>query len=95
MEDEIEIPKTKVESLNKVIEFLTYYENRQFSKIQKPLRSANLLEHGASQWDFEFISGMGIDKVSDLMITASFLDLKDLVSLCCAFTASQIKGKSV
>lgn len=27
MEDEIDIPKTKIEILNKVIEFLTYYEN--------------------------------------------------------------------
>ena len=27
MEDEIDIPKTKVEILNKVIDFLTYYEN--------------------------------------------------------------------
>lgn len=27
MDDEIDIPKTKIEILNKVIEFLTYYEN--------------------------------------------------------------------
>jgi hypothetical protein len=27
MEDDIDIPKTKVEILNKVIEFLVYYEN--------------------------------------------------------------------
>ncbi len=58
MEDEIEIPKTKVEILTKVVDFLTYYETRQFGKIQKPLRSANLLEHGVSQWDFEYISGL-------------------------------------
>lgn len=28
IEDEIEIPKTKIEILTKVVEFLTYYENK-------------------------------------------------------------------
>lgn len=28
LEEEIDIPKTKIEIMNKVIEFLSYYENR-------------------------------------------------------------------
>lgn len=80
-EGEIKIPNIKINTLKKVIEYCTYYKDKEYPIINKPLSSKNLLENGASEWDVEFIDLKDINELIDLVVAANFLDIKGLLNL--------------
>ena len=92
---EIKIPNIEVPILKKVIEYCEHYKNSEPKEIEKPLRSKNLLEHGATEWDVKYIETNNMEELTDLIVAASFLDIESLLDLGSAYVASQIKGKSV
>ena len=48
---EIKIPNIELNILKKVLEYCEHYKDTEPKEIAKPLKSKNLIENGASEWD--------------------------------------------
>ena len=92
-DEEIPIPNVKSAILAKVLEYCTYHKDNPAEVIQKPLKSADLVECGVSLWDSEFVN-IEQEALFELIVAANYLDIKPLLDLTCAKVASAIKGKT-
>ena len=92
-DNEIPMPDIKGDILKKCVEYMTHYKDSEPREIPRPLPSPNLLEV-TDEWDVNFISGIDLDSVFDVINAANYLDLKPLLDLSCARIASIMKGKS-
>ena len=90
---EILLPDIKYNILKKVVEYLTYYKDKEPAQIPKPLPSANLIEF-TNEWDVNFINSIELDGIFDLINAANYMDINSLLDLACAKIASLMKGKS-
>ena len=90
---EILLPDIKYNILKKVVEYLTYYKDKELSQIPKPLPSANLNEF-INEWDVNFINSMELDDLFDLINAANDMKINSLLELACAKISSLMKGKS-
>ena len=90
---EIPLPDVKYNILKKVVEYLTYYKDKEPAQIPKPLPSVNLNEF-TNEWDVNFINSIELDGVFDLINAANYMDINSLLDLACAKIASLMKGKS-
>lgn len=87
-----EIPLTvKSKYLTKIVEYLNHIQTTPPSEIEKPLKGE--FKDVVSEWEFNFID-LSYDDMFELMQAANYLDIKSLLALTCAKTASLIKGKS-
>lgn len=90
----IEIPSgLKTKNLTKVLEFCKLYNADPFGEIQKPLHSNDLTEHGVPKWGTVFLESMDLQTLHDIILSANFLDLQPLLQLCCAYSATLVRGK--
>lgn len=85
---EIKIPNIDLPILKKVIQYCEHYKTTDPKEINKPLKSDNLLENGATEWDLEFIETKNMEELTDLIVAASFLDIEGLLDLGSAYVAS-------
>ena len=95
-DDDVEIiylPNVNSKCFNKIIEYCTYYENKQIKPIKKPLISNNLIECGVSEWDVAFID-IEQEFLFDLLMSVNYLDIDGILDLACAKIASMIKSKT-
>jgi S-phase kinase-associated protein 1 len=92
-DEEISLPNVKSKVLSKVIDFCRNYRNSDPPAIEKPLKSANMLEV-VSPWDAGFIE-LEQEMLFELILAAHYLDIRSLLDLSCAKVASMIKGRSV
>ena len=90
---EILLPDIKYNILKKVVEYLTYYKDKEPSQIPKPLPSANLNEF-INEWDVNFINSMELDDLFNLINAADDMKINSLLELACAKISSLMKGKS-
>ena len=91
--DDIPLPDIKYDILKKVVEYLTYYKDKTPKDIPKPMPSSNLNEV-IDEWDVNFINGIELDNVFDLINAANYMDIPSLLDLSCAKIASLMKGKT-
>ena len=91
--DEIALTDIKSDILKKVVEYLVYYKDKTPKEIPKHLPSSNLLEV-IDEWDVNFINGIDLDNVFDLISAANYMDISSLLDLACAKIASLMKGKT-
>ena len=91
--DDIPLPDIKYDILKKVVEYLAHYKEKEPQQIPKPLPSQDLKEV-TDEWDVNFINGMDLDSVFDLINAANYMDIAPLLDLACAKIASLMKGKS-
>ena len=91
--DDIPLPDIKYDILKKVVEYLAHYKDKEPQQIPKPLPSQDLKEV-TDEWDVNFINGMELDSVFDLINAANYMDISSLLDLACAKIASLMKGKS-
>ena len=91
--DDIPLPDIKYDILKKVVEYLAHYKDKEPVQIPKPLPSPDLKEV-TEEWDVNFINGMELDSVFDLINAANYMDISSLLDLACAKIASLMKGKS-
>ena len=91
--DSNEIP-LDIESniLKKIKEYLEHYENEEPPEIERPLPSLNFKEC-VSEWDYNFMN-LGVDTIMSLSLASNKMDIKSLLELTSAKTASIIKGKN-
>ena len=92
-QEPIQLPDIKYDILKKVVEYLTYYKDKEPAQIPKPLPSANLIEF-TNEWDVNFINSIELDGIFDLINAANYMDINSLLDLACAKIASLMKGKS-
>ena len=90
----IPLPDVKSDILKKIVEYLTHYKGVEPKSIPKPLPSSNLSD-SIDEWDINFINGIELDNLSDLVNGANYMTIKSLVDLACAKIASLIKDKTV
>lgn len=88
----IPVPDVGSAILAKIIEWMTHHVNNPPQKIEKPLKS-NDLSTIVSDWDNKFID-IDVNTLFVLMNGTNFMDIPDLLDLCCAKLATIIKGKS-
>ena len=91
--EDIPLPDIKYDILKKVVEYLAHYKDKEPQQIPKPLPSQDLKEV-TDEWDVNFINGIDLDSVFDLINAANYMDISSLLDLSCAKIASLMKGKS-
>ena len=73
-----------------VIEYMTYHNTTPVSQIQLPLVSDNIMESGVTQWDNDFISKSD-QEIVNLSQAAHYLHIPSLHQLSCAKIGSIMK----
>ena len=94
-EDEVQempLPNVKSSILAKVIEFVTHYQEKPMTEIEKPLKSSNMNEV-VQEWYADFVN-VDQEILFELILAANFMDIKPLLDLACATVASMVKGKT-
>ena len=84
----------KSDMLKKIVEYLTHYKGVEPKNIPKPLPSSNLSD-SIDEWEINFINGIELDNLYDLINGANYMGINSLVDLASAKIASLMKDKTV
>ena len=84
----------KSDMLKKIVEYLTHYKGVEPKYIPKPLPSSNLSD-SIDEWEINFINGIELDNLYDLINGANYMGINSLVDLASAKIASLMKDKTV
>jgi S-phase kinase-associated protein 1 len=89
----IPLPNVDSKILSKIIEYLKYHKTNPAEPIETPLRRESKIEDVLCEWDRKFVE---IDQsiISDLMISANYMNIAPLLKLMAVTVAFQIRGKS-
>lgn len=90
---EVPLPHVSALVLTKIIEFCMHYQNVEEVSLACPLRSTNLRQL-IPEWYVEFVEGMEMKLVFEVIMAANYMDIPPLLNLTCGFVASLIKGKT-
>ena len=89
---EFPLPSVSTTTLAAINEFMQHYNDHKMEDIPKPLKSTNLSD-SVSQWYVDFINPSNIERLTDLIAAANYMDIPPLLDLSCAALASIIKQK--
>ena len=84
----------KSDMLKKIVEYLTHYKGVKPKDIPKPLPSSNLSD-SIDEWEINFINGIELDNLYDLINGANYMTINSLLDLASAKIASLMKDKTV
>lgn len=86
----VPLPNVKSAILSKVIEYCKYHvEAGERDESEKPKKG----EEEVKTWDQDFIK-VDLNTLYELILAANYLNIKDLLDLCCQTVANMIKGKT-
>ena len=96
----IPVPNVSGRTLKYVLEYVEHHHNNRADAIEKPLKGK--IEEVITEWDKAFLFTDLVknhdekqhETLIDVIMAANFLNIKDLLDLCCACVASMIKGKT-
>jgi len=88
----VPVPDVSSKVIKYIIQFMENYVTDPMKEIEKPLKST-IMKEVVQEWYAEFVEGADKD-MFELILGANFMDIKPLLELTCAYTASKIKGKS-
>lgn len=88
----VPVPDVSSKILKYILQFMENYVADPMKEIEKPLKST-IMKEVVQEWYAEFVEGADKD-MFELILGANFMDIKPLLELTCAYTASKIKGKS-
>jgi S-phase kinase-associated protein 1 len=91
----VKIPLKDIEGqvLKPIVEWMVYHSSTPSREISRPLRTANLIEI-VGVWDAEFIDAISLELNFKVLLAANYLNLQNLLELCCAKVASLMLGKT-
>ena len=89
----IKLEEIKGEVLEKIVEYLKYYSDKDFPKLPEVLKT-NDLKAEVGEWDYNFINPISYENCFHLINAGSFLELNHLYELACSKIAAFMKGKS-
>jgi S-phase kinase-associated protein 1 len=89
------IPLVEVDekSLQKIIQYLNKWNGEQPSEIEKPLKSS-ILKEVTDEWSAEFIDNLDLEELTNITVSANYMEITPLLDLACAKLASMCKDKS-
>ena len=89
------IPLTEVDerSLEKIIIYLNKFNGEAPQEIDKPLKSSNMKEV-TDEWSADFIDDLDLESLTNMTVSANFMEISPLIDLACAKLASMCKDKS-
>lgn len=88
----IPLPHVQSHVLERIIQYTDYHWNNPAAPINKPLKG--FVEPELGDWDRHFLQTLDCQLLVDILMAASYLDIKDLFDLCCAKIASDLSEKS-
>ncbi len=91
---EINLPEINYNTLQKIVQYLIHYKEKEPQQIPKPL-SSNNLNNVIDEWDINFIKNMDMNSIYDLINASNYLEIPSLLDLSCAYVITLIKGKSI
>ena len=93
---EAELPTNEVDgkTLEKIVEYLVHYKKDKPKEIPKPIPNPDL-KPILDKWDYDFITPLSLEVVVDLVNAANFLNIPDLVNLCCVRMASEMTNCTI
>ena len=91
---EINLPEINSKTLQKIVNYLIHYKDKEPQQIPKPL-STNNLNNVTDEWDINFIKNMDMNSIYDLINASNYLEIPSLLDLSCAYVITLIKGKSI
>ena len=93
---EAELPTNEVDgkTLEKIVEYLVHYKKDKPKEIPKPIPNPDL-KPILEKWDYDFITPLSLEVVVDLVNAANFLNIPDLVNLCCVRMASEMTNCTI
>ena len=90
---EIHLDQIKGEVLEKVVEYLNYYSDKDFPTLPEVLQS-NDLKSEINEWDFSFIDKISYENCFHLINAGLLLEVNHLYDLACTKIAAFMKGKT-
>ena len=90
---QIKIDNISLHILRKILEFCERHANSTAPTISRSLQTLPLAENGVEFWDAQFVELDSLQDLVDLTVCADFLEIPDLVNLCCAKIASLVKQR--
>ena len=90
---EIKLNEIKGEVLEKVVEYLNYYADKEFPSLPELLKT-NDLKSQIDEWDFNFIDAISYENTFHLVNAGDLLEIPHLYNLACLKIAAFMKGKS-
>lgn len=90
----VAIPNVTREILAKVEEFIKKHLEDPLPEIEKPLKT-NKLSDVIPEWYGQYIEGMDVDTLYEVILAANYLNVKDLLELGCAQVAALMRGKTI
>lgn len=87
IEAPIPLPNVTGQILAKVVEYVTYHTQNSTANVEDDKSTNDVIE-----WDLNFCK---VDQtiLFELILAANYLDIKDLLDLCCKTIADKVKGK--
>ena len=90
---EIKLKEIKGEVLEKVIEYLNYYADKDFPSLPEILKT-NDFKSEINEWDFSFIDPISYENTFHLINAGAELEVDHLYNLACLKIAAFMKGKT-
>lgn len=89
------IPLVEVDdkSLEKIIVYLNKWNGENPPEIEKPLKSS-ILKEVTDEWSADFIDDLDLETLTNITVSANFMEINPLLELACAKLASMCKDKS-
>jgi len=75
-----------------VVEYLNKWNGECPPEIEKPLKSV-VLKEVTDEWSAEFVEEFDLDMLTNMTVSANFMEIQSLLDLCCAKLASMCKDK--
>ena len=90
---DINLKEIKGEILGIIVEYLTYYSDKEFPTLPEILKT-NDLKSEINEWDFSFIDAISYENTFHLINAGAELEIDHLYNLACLKIAAFMKGKS-
>ena len=92
--EDVEILKVESPCLEKVVDFLKYYQTEQLTEIKTPLEDNTFEGNVKQEWYQNFVKGIDQPMLFDLVTAANFMAIQPLLDLTCLKVSCQLMGKS-
>ena len=92
-DESISLTEVDEKSLDKIINYLNKWNGQTPTEIEKPLKST-ILKEVTDEWSAEFIDNLDLEELTNLTVSANFMEITSLLDLTCAKLASMCKDKS-
>ena len=92
-DDSIPLAEVDEKSLEKIIQYMNKWNGEQPPEIEKPLKSS-ILKEVTDEWSADFIDNMDLEELTNITVSANFMEITPLLDLACAKLASMCKDKT-